>query len=203
MSRDTRSLLVAAAAELLDKGGPSAVTLRDVGRLAGVSHNAPYKHFADKEDLLAAVAARELTRQAKAMAARPLKSPKEMLRSLMHGYVRWARANPQRFKLTFGSWTRGNEELGGAADSSRQALIRVVAAAQAKSELPKGDPERLTVLFLSLANGAADLALNGHLSARGKGHADPEDLIDDLLTFLGQGTSRVGRRKSRKRRVPL
>ena len=59
MASDTRDTLVAVAAQLLDEGGPEAVTLREVGHRAGVSHNAPYKHFADKEALLAAVAAFE------------------------------------------------------------------------------------------------------------------------------------------------
>ena len=59
----TREALLDAATDLLDEGGPVAVTLREVGHRAGLSHNAPYKHFADKNALLAAVAARELTHQ--------------------------------------------------------------------------------------------------------------------------------------------
>src|SRR3954454_12005811 len=59
----TRDALVDAAAELLTAWGTAAVTLREVGRRAGVSHNAPYKHFADKEELLAAVGARDLARR--------------------------------------------------------------------------------------------------------------------------------------------
>jgi Bacterial regulatory proteins, tetR family len=47
----------AVPAELLDSGGPDAVTLRGVGARAGVSRGAPYRHFADKESLLTAVAA--------------------------------------------------------------------------------------------------------------------------------------------------
>jgi len=44
-------------AALLDSGGPDAVTLREVGARAGVSRGAPYRHFANKESLLTAVAA--------------------------------------------------------------------------------------------------------------------------------------------------
>src|SRR3982750_1892948 len=54
----TRRALLDAAAELLDEGGPEAVTLRAVSARAGVSRGAPYGHFPDKEHLLAAVAAR-------------------------------------------------------------------------------------------------------------------------------------------------
>jgi AcrR family transcriptional regulator len=182
----TRDRLIDAAAALLDEGGPAAVTLREVGRLAGVSHNAPYKHFADKEDLLAAVAARELARP------RPggpggRGSPGEDLRQMMHGYVDWAVRHPARFKLTFGSWSGDFAELAAAATAARSALVAAVAAAQASKDLPDGDPERLAALILAATHGAVDLALSGHLAKHGKGHADPEDLVDDLLTYLGAG----------------
>src|SRR3712207_9402341 len=56
-STDTRSALLDAAAGLLEGRGIEAVTLRAVGERAGVSRQAPYKHFADKEALLSVVAA--------------------------------------------------------------------------------------------------------------------------------------------------
>jgi AcrR family transcriptional regulator len=186
---DTRSALISAAADLLDEGGPAAVTLREVGARAGVSHNAPYKHFAGKEDLLAAVAARELERQARGAhvhAKSPPGAPLAQLRTAMHGYIRWARTYPQRFKLTFGAWSTENEDLGEAAAAARAGLIDLAAAAQKARELPPGEPERLAYLFLALAHGAADLELGGHLAADGKGRASPEDLIDDLIALVRQ-----------------
>lgn len=186
MASDTRTLLVAAAGDLLDLGGPAAVTLREVGRRAGVSHNAPYKHFKSKEDLLAAIASRELDRQSRAMGSAASKTgkPIEKLRGLMHGYIRWARAYPQRFQLTFGPWTHQSQELGTAASRSRARLIDLARTAQHAGELPPGNPERIAYLMLALAHGAVDLALAGHLSAKGKGGADPEMLIDDLFSLL-------------------
>ncbi|WP_345701041.1 TetR/AcrR family transcriptional regulator [Kitasatospora terrestris] len=52
-----REALVEAGVALARTGGPSAVVLREAGRQVGVSHNAAYRHFRDREDLLAAVAA--------------------------------------------------------------------------------------------------------------------------------------------------
>jgi AcrR family transcriptional regulator len=49
--------LLSAALTLISETGPQGFTLREVARWAGVSHNAPYRHFRDKDDLLAAVAA--------------------------------------------------------------------------------------------------------------------------------------------------
>ena len=183
MTESRRESLINAAAQLLDQGGPAAVTLREVGRVAGVSHNAPYKHFADKDDLLAAVAARELNRRGHVREAGAPPSPKD----LMLGYVRWALRYPERFKLTFGRWSRDNAELGEAAGRSRERLVEAVAAAQTAGELPPGDPERLAALILALAHGAADQALAGHLAKDGKGHADPQDLVEDLFAYLRCG----------------
>ena len=179
----TRERLIAAAACLLDQGGPAAVTLRDVGKAAGVSHNAPYRHFADKDALLAAVAARELGRQGASL-NRVGESVADV-QARLQGYVRWALRYPERFRLTFGRWAREDAELGDAASEARSALTRAVAAAQARGELPPADPERLSSLLLALAHGAADLALAGHLSATGKGAADAEDLVADLFAYLG------------------
>jgi AcrR family transcriptional regulator len=181
----TRDRLIDAATQLLDEGGPAAVTLREVGRLAGFSHNAPYKHFAGKEDLLAAIAARELARQdRRPPSGRAGDSPGQVLRAMMHGYVRWAMRNPARFKLTFGSWSNDSDELAEAATTARSALVAAVTEAQASRDLPAGDPERVAALILAVAHGAVDLALSGHLSKSGKGHAHPQDLVDDLLDHL-------------------
>src|SRR5882757_7075076 len=112
MPPDTGDTLIKAATHLLDEGGVEAVTLREVGRLAGVSHNAPYKHFASKEALLATVAARELAELA-AMQARVSAGvdPAQAVRLVLDGYIAWALARPARFKLVFSAWTIDSAEL--------------------------------------------------------------------------------------------
>ena len=192
----TRAALVDAATRLLDEGGVEAVTLREVGHLAGVSHNAPYKHFPSKEALLAAVAAAELTRRAASLstASRRRRSPDAVLRTTMHHYVSWALTHPARFKLIFGNWSVGSAELAEAAHAAQTTLVGVVADAQRAGTLPDGDPERLASLIRALAHGAADLAAAGHLAADGKGHARPEQLVDDLLGYLRTAANRPHRR---------
>jgi AcrR family transcriptional regulator len=178
----TRGVLIDVAAALPEEGGGEAVTLREVGRRAGVSHNAPYRHFADKKDLLAAVAAHSLSRYHRSLGQlKGERSAIEVVEVMVHAYVREALAHPQLFRLTYGPWRVGSAS---AADSTRTALVNAVIAAQQSEDLPSGDPERLTALFLALAHGAADLALSGHLAKDGKGHASPDDLVDDLMTRL-------------------
>lgn len=186
MHPSTREVLIDVATRLLDRGGVQAVTLREVGHQAGVSHNAPYKHFAGKEALLAAVAARELLRQRTALAATIARkrSPESALRAAIHQYVAWALDHPARFKLVFGNWSTESEELAHAADAAQTILISVVADAQDADVLPRHDPVRLASLLRAVAHGAADLASAGHLQPQGKGHADADELVDDLLDYL-------------------
>lgn len=183
MAPGTREALIDAATRLLDEGGVEAVTLREVGRQAGVSHNAPYKHFPSKEALLAAIAARELfARRDALVAAQRDAAP---IRAAMHQYIAWALAHPARFKLIYGKWSIDSAELAEAAHAAQDQLLAIVCAAQESGTLPAGDPVRLAALIRAQAHGAADLAAAGHLAADGKGHADPEDLVDDLLHYLG------------------
>ncbi|GAA1289393.1 TetR/AcrR family transcriptional regulator [Pseudonocardia aurantiaca] len=182
----TRSLLIAAAADLLDAGGRESVTLREVGHRAGVSHNAPYKHFANKEALLAGVAAEELTKLGDALAAlRKDNLPEgEVLRVALREYVAWALTHPARYRLVFGVWSTPFEDLAVAAESSHSTLIAIVEAAQRAGQLPPGDTERMTALLQALIHGAIDLTVIGHLAIGGKGNADADGLVDDLLRYL-------------------
>jgi AcrR family transcriptional regulator len=164
----TRDRLAAAATALLDEGGPTAVTLREVGARAGVSHNTPYRHFADKRDLLAAIAAVALGELADRVAAAP------DLRAAAVAYLGWAQAHPQRFRLVFGTW--GDEphpELGAAADAAVVALGAAVVGAGLRAETAP--------LLWALCHGAAELTLTGHLPKQG---VTPEELVDALLARL-------------------
>ncbi len=185
----TRETIVAAAAALLDEGGPAAVTFRAVGERVGLSHNAAFKLFRDKDSLLAAVASRELRLQDEALrrSAEPGFDPAAELQRRTYGYVRWALRSPARFKLTFGSWRKENAELGEVAAAARRAFVELVRATQATGAIVDGDPDRVASLILATAHGAAALALDRHLSREGKWAADPEDLIGDLFALLKRG----------------
>jgi AcrR family transcriptional regulator len=175
--------LIAAAAELLDNGGPGAVTLRGVGLGAGVSRGAPYHHFATKTELLAAIATRELDLLADDFLAVQTKGA-AAAREMMVIYLRWALQYPERFRLTFGRWENDDARLGAAAARIRKAFVAAVAEAQQRRELPTGDPVRLAALLLSAMHGAADLAVAGHLSPTRQGRIDVGDLVTDLFGHL-------------------
>lgn len=171
------------AAELLDSGGPEAVTLREVGARAGVSRNTPYKHFADKQDLLATVAAGELRRLAARFAAISEVQGTMRLEAAALHYLQWAGAYPARFKLTFGAWTGPHDELATAAGEARAAMEQVVRQAQAEDERLPRHTERILSLVWALAHGTMDLDLGGHLCKR-PGSPTKEELVRELVAML-------------------
>ncbi len=106
---DLRRALVEAATVLAREGGPEAVVLREVTRRVGVSANAAYRHFADRDALLDAVVLVGLAEMAGTMeeeltrvrARAAPRRARQRLRAVGAGYVRFARAEPGLFQTTF------------------------------------------------------------------------------------------------------
>ena len=176
----TREDLLLAAEALLNEGGPTAVTLRGVGKAAGVSHNAPYHHFENKSALLAAVAAREL--EARAEIWREAASTDDGIRCALVTFAKRAMERPHLFRLVYATFAEPGDQLPAAAAVAASAFATAVLAAQARKELPSGDPGRIGALMLAALHGAVSLAGSGHLAKHGG--ADPVLLIHDLLDRL-------------------
>ncbi|QVQ54524.1 WHG domain-containing protein [Spiractinospora alimapuensis] len=147
--------------------------------------NTPYKHFEDKRDLLATVAAGELRRLAESVAA-PAGAGAARLESAALRYLDWASAHPARFKLTFGSWTGPHEELAAAAARATGAMEEVVRQAQREHTSLSRDTARVLSLIWATAHGAMDLELGGHLRKRPESPSK-EELVTSLVAMLRGG----------------
>lgn len=101
---DLRRTLLDSAQAILAETGRWDFSLREVARRAGVSHNAPYRHFADKEALLAAlgVVGYEALGECSAVAIAGLAVPAALLAALGNAYVGFGVANPALYRLMFG-----------------------------------------------------------------------------------------------------
>ena len=107
---DLRRALVDEGLRLAREGGPPALSLREVTRAAGVSPNAAYRHFTDREDLVRAVAGAAQLALARAIMARVEDAPTDLgaaeasierLRRVGLAYIDFARAEPGWFELAF------------------------------------------------------------------------------------------------------
>src|ERR1700760_5194950 len=109
---DLRRAVVRAALEILGETQSLEFSLRELARRAGVSHNAPYKHFADKRDLLAAVSAAGFETLVKRMGIEAAKSahPRAQLFAMLRAYIRYGVDHPALYKLMFGGYLTGPED---------------------------------------------------------------------------------------------
>jgi AcrR family transcriptional regulator len=174
---DLRASCVRAAVQLLEEGGESELSLRAVARRAGVSPAAPYRHYKDREALVAAVAAvgyRELaTRLA---AAHPSPSTPEQLTSVAIAYVQFALERPAMFRIMFGEpCDRDNDER----VAATVAVSQYVRAAVERT-FPQADHEALATAVWALVHGLAFLFLDGKLDA-----ADPSAVADRVSATVG------------------
>src|ERR671929_1278117 len=125
-----KTALLDAGEALLDEGGAGAVSLREAARRAGVSATAPYRHFADKEALLAALATRGFEQFGAAFedAARDESDP---LAAMGLAYVRFALARPGRFRLMFGPGISDRSRFPELQAAAARAFGRLVACVEA------------------------------------------------------------------------
>jgi AcrR family transcriptional regulator len=167
-----REALLEAAVVLIAEVGPMAFTLREVARRAGVSHNAPYRHFRDKEDLMNAVATegyRELT-NAMQQAARKHVRALEKLKYAGLAYIEFALRRPEHFAVMFDAPLSGarHHDSNDAAKAAFSTLVSLVTTAQQAGELASGDPLEYAYLAWTMVHGVAKLAITGRLPFRAK-----------------------------------
>jgi AcrR family transcriptional regulator len=159
---DLRGALVRAAVELLEESGEAELSLRAVARRAGVSAAAPYRHYADREALISAVAAvgyRDLA--GRLAAAHPSPSTSEQLAGVAIAYVQFALERPAMFRIMFGEpCDRDNDERVAAAAAVSQYVRSIV-----ERTFPQADPDALATAIWALVHGLAFLYLDGKLDA--------------------------------------
>jgi AcrR family transcriptional regulator len=157
---DLHAALVRAALELLEEGGSAALSLRAVARRAGVAPSAPYRHYADREALLSAVAAVGYRELAESLAAaHPSPSSADDLAAVAVAYVQFALRRPALFRVMFGEpCDRGSAERVAATEAIAAYVTGIV-----RHAFPGTDPDALATAVWALVHGLAFLHLDGKL----------------------------------------
>ena len=123
-----RAELLDTAIEQLQVVGADELSLRALARAVGVSQTAPYRHFADKGELLAAMATRgyrNLLQALQQAGERAGDCPTEQLIAFAHAYVDYAARQPQLFKLMFGPAVQPAERYPELREASRETFLLV------------------------------------------------------------------------------
>ena len=196
-----RVALIDAGVELAREGGPDAVVLREASRRAGVSHNAAYRHFADRDSLLAAVCGRCMSALARLMEKRiaqaapasddGLKGARRRLRATGTAYVEFALTEPGWFRTAFAvpaelHYLAGDEGLGESGLGPLELLgAQLDAVVKAGGPPPKRRPGAEFTAW-SAVHGLAMLLIDGPLRELPQPERDAalEHLLDTITRGL-------------------
>lgn len=189
-----RHALVEAAAQLLQEEGVERLTLRGVARRAGVSHTAPYHHFADRRALIAALAAagfRDLRQAMVDRMAAPQESPARRLQATGMAAILFAARKPDHYRLMFGPVLADRSGYPDLEKAAREAFeVIVMGLREADVTTDREDSARkIGIAAWAMVHGLAMLVVDGQL-----GLASTEEVeriakeATDLL-WVGLGTS--------------
>jgi AcrR family transcriptional regulator len=192
---DLRRALIDAAIALVTEKQDWTFSLREVARHAGVSHNAPYNHFGDKQDLLIAVAEAGFERLRERMAAsvgRDVAADKALL-DCGRAYLENALENPALYRLMFGpalAKSKGSRPRAArhAGNDARAVLVDIIVrgARSGVFAIAADDPldvEKAVFFAWSLVHGLAMALLDGFLQVE----LTTDDLVEEMEKVLLKG----------------
>jgi AcrR family transcriptional regulator len=185
-----REALVTAALELISRKGPAGFTFAEAARAAGVSPAAPYRHFRDRDALMADVAQRGFARFADDLEAawnggRP--DPLEALERVGRAYLAFARSEPAYFAAMFESGLSfaSFPELRAAGDRAFEVLRKACEEVAATSAASRRPPALMMALHIwSISHGIASLFGRGDAGRRPLPMSAEELLEAAVLVYL-------------------
>ena len=183
---DLRTALIDAGLALTRTGGPEALTVREATRRAGVSPNAAYRHFADREALLGAVASAIQHRMAAQMhGSSRRRGAEDQLRAVGMGYIKFALDEPGWFMVAFFGAVNPDETAGA---PPYLALVDALDAMVAAGILAPERRDGAEWPCWSAVHGFAELALRGPLRRAPRRQVEllATRTVDDIIAGITQ-----------------
>lgn len=183
------------ALAVISEQGVEALSLRDVARRLGVSHQAPYRHFSSRDHLLAEIVRRAFAGFAEALDARPVHpDPHQNLHAMGEAYLGYAQRHPLHYRLMFGSVLPDPEAHPAMMQSAahafsqlRDALLIVHGGARKPGAKRAAELDALYVW--STMHGLASLIQTEALSYAGLPKATLAQAVGHVMARIGTGLS--------------
>lgn len=180
---DLRNSLLNMGIEMLNEKGIAGISLREISRSIGVGHNAPYRHFRNKQELLEAIAEdgfRRLKAKNTRLELEFSSDPEQQLfESAMH-IISMAEAQSNLYQLMFGGFIcvqtccYGLKE---AVDEAMQSLVAIVVNGQNQGVFVPGDGVKLAISTMAMVQGLAMMVSSGHLSISSESSLEPQTAL--------------------------
>lgn len=181
---DLRRRLIAVGEEVLAERGMAGLSLREVARRLEVSHNAPFKHFASREALLAAMAEQGFADLVARQAAAEADEPDAGILARGLAYVTFALERPAIFRLMF-SGEVGAERHPDLAARASVSLSEI--AARIGQVFGPENAEDATLSAWSFVHGLAHLLLDGQIPPALRAGRTDREVARAVLVAMGHG----------------
>lgn len=185
--------LIQIATEMLAESGMEKLSLREVAKRAGVSHNAPYQHFEDKDALIAAVAQEGFRRLGEAIdhAVHDLTDPEMKLVAAGQSYVRFMLEYPGYLPVMFGTFPHmAYPELSKTAVGTLERLTQIVVEGQQRGVMIAGEPKEIAGVIWMTVHGLSSVTLAQKVPSEVMGAYTPVELAGVLIRMICQGIMR-------------
>jgi AcrR family transcriptional regulator len=186
-----RNALILIATELLAEDGLHALSLRKMAQKAGVSHNAPYMHFADKEAVLVAIAEegfRLLAVDVESAISQAGCSTREQLIVASQAYVRFALGHPDHVQVMFRPVDEAKyPSLVETSQASLTRLFELVKSGQERGELNSGDTQAMTKAIWAMVHGISAISIAYQTSIMSSTKSSSEDITSMFVSYLLDG----------------
>jgi AcrR family transcriptional regulator len=167
---DLKNALISAGIEILAEDGENGLSLRKVAGRAGVSHSAPYAHFADKQALIAAISTEGYRRLYEKLIAVTQTYPGDPLCQLVETawvYTRFAMDDTAHFKITFSGIIEKEKDYPEFVEMSKRSFSvveAIVKTCQEAGVLEAGPTDAVAVSVWSMVHGFVSLLLENQIS---------------------------------------
>ena len=182
---DLKNALIQAGIEILAEEGVGALSLRKAARKAGVSHAAPYAHFADKQTLIAAIAAdghEKIHARLVAVLERWAGDPLQQLLGVVWAYVQFGLEAPDHYKITFSGAIQDEHSYPEFVETSQrnmQVLKTIVERCRAAGIVDTEgiDPELQAISLWGVIHGLVSLIIQRQLPSDLTQRVSPEEMV--------------------------
>jgi AcrR family transcriptional regulator len=183
-----KASLIQIATDMLAEGGVETLSLREVAKRAGVSHNAPYQHFKDKDALVAAIVEEGFRKLGEAVddAVDDLDEPQAKLIAAGQSYVSFMLEHPSYLSVMFSAFPHTiYPELSKTAIGTLERLIQIVVEGQARGVFVEGDAAEIAGAVWMMVHGLSSVTLAQKLPVMGE--RTPVELAGVYIRMLCQG----------------
>jgi AcrR family transcriptional regulator len=188
-----REAILTTSLKLIEKSGIDQLSIREVAKATGVTHQAPYRHFKDREELLAALAQDGFEKLYIDMSkfVEGIIDPMDRAIKIGEGYFQWATSNKEHFRLMFNRNVPDYDTSVGLKAASAKILelvLSVVAENQAAGNIRKVDDTRLVARqFWAAVHGVSLLFIDNQFKPLIEDLNLGQQLIKDIVTNLVNG----------------